>query len=114
MLSVPGNEAAAYGQRHVPGNERLSITICMGRRSLHWKTNSCFAKLKSFFAVRYPASTQWIDPHRVAAMNTMNAMTDLLDWFTAICTVVLVYAALRYPLYPPHADPEEPPRQPRG
>jgi len=28
-------------------------------------------------------------------------MTDLLDWFTAICAVVLVYAALRHPLYPP-------------
>lgn len=34
-------------------------------------------------------------------------MTDLLDWFTAICTVVLVYAALRYPLYPPHADTDD-------
>ncbi len=29
-------------------------------------------------------------------------MKDLLDWLTAIATVVLVYAALRYPLYPPH------------
>lgn len=26
---------------------------------------------------------------------------DLLDWITAVATVVLVYAALRYPLYPP-------------
>ncbi len=26
---------------------------------------------------------------------------DLLDWITAIATVVLVFAALRYPLYPP-------------
>lgn len=28
-------------------------------------------------------------------------MRDMLDWITAIATVVLVYAALRYPLYPP-------------
>ena len=26
---------------------------------------------------------------------------DLLDWITAVATVVLVYAALRHPLYPP-------------
>ncbi len=26
---------------------------------------------------------------------------DLLDWITAIATVVLVFAALRYPIYPP-------------
>ncbi|GAB7548826.1 hypothetical protein CS8_085230 [Cupriavidus sp. 8B] len=29
-------------------------------------------------------------------------MKDLIDWITAIATVGLVYAALRYPLYPPH------------
>jgi hypothetical protein len=34
-------------------------------------------------------------------------MRDLLDWFTAVCTVVLVYAALRHPLYPPRANPED-------
>lgn len=28
-------------------------------------------------------------------------MKDLIDWITAIATVALVYAALRYPLYPP-------------
>ncbi|KDP83748.1 hypothetical protein CF70_023215 [Cupriavidus sp. SK-3] len=28
-------------------------------------------------------------------------MKDLIDWITAIATVVLVYAALRHPLYPP-------------
>ncbi|MGO4303388.1 hypothetical protein [Cupriavidus sp. RAF12] len=28
-------------------------------------------------------------------------MKDLLDWITAIGVVLLVYAALRYPLYPP-------------
>ncbi|GJG96860.1 hypothetical protein ACIPID_09190 [Cupriavidus sp. CER94] len=39
-------------------------------------------------------------------------MTDLLDWFTAICAVVLVYAALRHPLYPPHKDSEPSKRQP--
>lgn len=33
-------------------------------------------------------------------------MMDLLDWFTAICTVILVYAALRHPLYPPQRDDE--------
>ena len=33
-------------------------------------------------------------------------MTDLLDWFTAICAVVLGYAALRHPLSPPHQDSE--------
>lgn len=26
---------------------------------------------------------------------------DLLDWITAIGAVVLVFAALRYPIYPP-------------
>ncbi|WP_455288021.1 hypothetical protein [Cupriavidus necator] len=26
---------------------------------------------------------------------------DLLDWITAIVAVVLVFAALRYPIYPP-------------
>lgn len=28
-------------------------------------------------------------------------MKDLLDWITAAGVVVLIYAALRYPLYPP-------------
>lgn len=41
-------------------------------------------------------------------------MTDLLDWFTAICTVVLVYAALRHPLYPPHNDRNPSHRPPPG
>lgn len=40
-------------------------------------------------------------------------MTDLLDWFTAICAVVLVYAALRHPLYPPNKESEPSKRQPR-
>ncbi|WP_454727130.1 MULTISPECIES: hypothetical protein [Cupriavidus] len=34
-------------------------------------------------------------------------MKDLLDWITAIAAVVLVYAALRYPLYPPRGGREE-------
>lgn len=41
-------------------------------------------------------------------------MTDLLDWFTAICVVVLVYAALRHPLYPPRQDSEKRERHPWG
>ena len=41
-------------------------------------------------------------------------MTDLLDWFTAVCAVALVYAALRYPLYPPHKDREPLHRPPPG
>jgi hypothetical protein len=31
-------------------------------------------------------------------------MKDWIDWATAIGTVVLIYAALRYPLYPPNGD----------
>ncbi|WP_257993363.1 hypothetical protein [Cupriavidus pauculus] len=41
-------------------------------------------------------------------------MTDLLDWFTAICAVALVYAALRHPLYPPYKEGEQSDRPPRG
>ncbi|WP_020204012.1 MULTISPECIES: hypothetical protein [Cupriavidus] len=36
-------------------------------------------------------------------------MKDLLDWITAIAAVVLVYAALRHPLYPPRGDKEKEP-----
>lgn len=39
-------------------------------------------------------------------------MTDLLDWFTATCVVVLVYVALRHPLYPPHKDGDSSDRPP--
>ena len=41
-------------------------------------------------------------------------MTDLLDWFTAIFAVILVYAALRHPLYPPHTEEERSKRSPPG
>ncbi|WP_420992998.1 hypothetical protein ACKI2N_022655 [Cupriavidus sp. 30B13] len=34
-------------------------------------------------------------------------MKDLLDWITAIAAVVLVYAALRHPLYPPRGGKEK-------
>ncbi|MGO4577051.1 hypothetical protein AB4Z48_13480 [Cupriavidus sp. 2TAF22] len=34
-------------------------------------------------------------------------MMDLIDWITAIATAVLVYAALRHPLYPPRLGKEK-------
>ncbi|SOZ34811.1 conserved protein of unknown function [Cupriavidus neocaledonicus] len=32
---------------------------------------------------------------------------DLLDWITAVATVVLVFVALRHPLYPPGIGKDE-------
>jgi hypothetical protein len=37
-------------------------------------------------------------------------MADLLDWITAIGAAVVVYAALRYPIYPPGFYDDEPAR----
>ncbi|CAG9174832.1 MULTISPECIES: hypothetical protein [Cupriavidus] len=39
-------------------------------------------------------------------------MTNLLDWITAIGAAVVVYAAVRYPIYPPGFYDEDPARSP--